>query len=229
MKKILLVLEDYNELIFAETLLKKMGFDCIGLQSESGLADKIMGFSPHLVLTEGFGQRFNGMQMSQKTKRTRGLPKFLLILNRDKTIDETDRQRLMIDEVMARPVHPVDLIEKVGGVLGLDVGALKDRMQKLGLFQEAAKEKLTVVTGKIATSPSTREVTRLKETSLSSEERSRKFRKAVEELPVPTKDGLDRKKVIEQTRDFRARESDRELQAIDEERHAFVKALFRKK
>ena len=79
MKKIMFVMEDYNEMVFVETVLKKIGFDCMGLQNDVAINDKILGFSPALLIADGFGRKTNGLLLCQKIKRTKGFPKIILV------------------------------------------------------------------------------------------------------------------------------------------------------
>jgi DNA-binding response OmpR family regulator len=62
-------MEDYNEMVFVETILKKIGFDCTGVQNDNNLADKILSFSPHLIIGDGMGRKINGIGLSQKIKK----------------------------------------------------------------------------------------------------------------------------------------------------------------
>lgn len=225
MRKIMLILEDYNELVFVETVLKKLGFDALGLQSESQIHDKILGFSPHLIISEGVGRKINGLTVSHKTKRVRGLPKFVLVLNPQDHIEASDLERLQIDYTFFRPLHPPVLIDGIAKVLGLDADGLQQKLKKLGLFQEPAKERFQIV-GNREGAPGFE--TNVRNTTISPEERDLRFRKSLSELPEPEVNGLDRRKVQEQTKEFRIRENDPEIHAIDDERQAFVRALFKK-
>lgn len=225
MRKIMLILEDYNELVFAETVLKKMGFDALGLQSESQIYDKILGFSPHLIISEGVGRKINGLTVSHKTKRVRGLPKFVLVLNPQDHIEVSDLERLQIDYTFFRPLHPSALIDGVANVLGLDADSLQQKLKKLGLFQEPSKERFQIVSNR---GGATEYEANFKNTTMSPEERELRFKKGLGDLPEPEVNGLDHQKVQEQTKEFRIRENDPEIHAIDDERQAFVRALFKK-
>lgn len=225
MRKILLVMEDYSEMVFVETILKKLGFDCIGAQNETGLADKILGFTPHLVIADAFGKKVGGLQLGQKIKKIKGYPKLMLVLTPPQRVDQDDMQRLNVDSTINRPIHPADLLKSIGQVLDLDTQLLKKKMEKMGLFQEETKEGMQIVSGAVAVPK--QELQHLKETTRPETQRVASYEKYLNELPEPSIDGLNRKNVVEQVKEFRSRENDPEIKEIDEERMAFAKALFR--
>ena len=55
MKRVLVVVEDYNEMVFCETVLKKVGFDTQGMQRLVGLDEILLSFRPEgVLLSESF-------------------------------------------------------------------------------------------------------------------------------------------------------------------------------
>lgn len=221
------VMEDYNEMVFVETVLKKIGFDCMGVQNDNSIADKVLSFSPALIIADGFGRKINGLLLCQKLKRPKGLPKIFLVMTPPENVNDEDCQRLRIDGLINRPIHPVEMLEEIARVLELDIKALLQKLDKLGLFQDAAKDKLQIVKGKVNKVPPT-QIVQLKESSMTIEKRMEKYQEHLAHLPQTDVDGINRKKVVEQIKDFRSREDDSEIREIDEERSAFVKALFRR-
>jgi hypothetical protein len=118
------------------------------------------------------------------------------------------------------------LAETVGQILGIDVAILKEKFQKLGLFQDKkGDDKVKIVSGRL---PPPKQLAQLKESVLTDDDRSLRGRKAIEQLPDPHVDGLNRKQVVDQVKEFRSREDDPEIQEIDEERQSFVKQLFKR-
>ncbi len=226
MKKILLVLEDYNELLFVETLLKKVGFDCLGLQSEQKIADSLLSFNPHLLISEGYGRKISGFQIAQKLKKNKNHPKQMIIVGAGDKVDPAEMDQWEISGKLTRPVHPVELSEVLGRVLGLDPNLLKEKFQKLGLFQDKkSDDKLKIVSGRV---PPAKQLVHLKESPLNDDDRSLRGRKAIEDLPQPEVDGIDNKQVSQQIKEFRSREDDPEIKEIDAERFSFTKQLFKR-
>lgn len=219
------MLDDYNELLFVETLLKKVGFDCMGLQSEQKIADTLLAFNPQLLITEAAGRKVNGYHIAQKLKKKKGLPQQLLIVNPTDRLDDDELRRLEIGGAIHRPVHPNELSEQLGRLLSADVTALKEKFQRLGLFQDRKSEdRARVISGK----GEPKQLAVLKESPLTDDDRALRGRKAIESLPEPRIHGLDRKQVVQQVKEFRIRENDSEIQEIDEERMDFAKQLFKR-
>ncbi len=220
-------MEDYNEMVFVETVLKKIGFDCLGLQNDNSLADKVLGFSPALIIADGFGRKINGLVLSQKIKRPKGFPKMLLVMSPPETVSDDDRQRMKIDGLIDRPIHPVQIVEEIARILELDIKSIRQKLDKLGMFQDAAKEEMQIVKGK-QKKVVAQQLIHLKPTEIDIEKRIENYKDYLEHLPESDVDTVSRKKVLEQVQEFRSREDDPEIHDIDEERSAFVKALFKR-
>ena len=60
MVRVLVLLEEYNELLFLEAFLKKLGFDTLGLQRTALLDRKLLGFSPPAFDHSGARQALDG-------------------------------------------------------------------------------------------------------------------------------------------------------------------------
>ncbi len=219
------VIEDYNEMLFVETVLKKIGFDCLGVQNDMGIGDKVLSFSPAMILVDGYGRKINGLQLSQKLNRPKGEPKIVLIMTPPETVSDQLLAKHKISGLINRPIHPVQLIEELARVLELDIKVLRAKLDRLGLFQDGLKEKLQIV--KERNKKGAEEAAPV-DNKLNIEDRIKSYQKHLDELPPPEVDGVAHNKVVDQVRDFRARENDPELRQIDEERSEFVKALFKR-
>lgn len=61
MGRVLLVVEDYSQLVLIEGTLKKIGMDVLGLKTEHSLENHLMTFSPDLIFLTAFGKKSEGI------------------------------------------------------------------------------------------------------------------------------------------------------------------------
>lgn len=131
MNKILLVYEDYADLMAAEGALKRAGFDVIGLSSEYAVAEQMLAFNPDLVVGAGRGGKVSSLGVGKRLKEMNRWPgKSVLIFPANFKPDPQELIRIRVDMVLESPVSPVRLVQVVGKILGHDEGALLERLNK---------------------------------------------------------------------------------------------------
>jgi len=67
-RKLLLVIEDYAELISLESLLRRVGFDVLSLSREASVAETALAFTPDLLLATYRGRNIDGPRLAQRMK-----------------------------------------------------------------------------------------------------------------------------------------------------------------
>ena len=80
MLRVLLVLEDYGELVFLQILLSKLGFDVGTLKNPKAMQDSLAKLNPDVVLMTARGKRVNGTELSAHIKKIQGRPKIVFLL-----------------------------------------------------------------------------------------------------------------------------------------------------
>lgn len=229
MKRILLITEDFNEMTFLETLLKKLGFDTVGIQNPSNALERAMELNPELVI---LGDEIKGKSTSTLVSALVGAsPTVKVILIRSDITALSDHKQEQLDDAVKSPVDPVKLIERICKVGGLNDEQLLTKFFKLGLFvgsSNSQKNSIITVKGKIQPVSETRFIKRLQQVPQSEEKRTHRYEKAVSEIGQPKVTQIDQKVAVEEAREYRKRTMDTEIQKIDEQRKSFVRALFRK-
>ncbi len=140
MLRSLLVIDDYGELVFLQTLMKKVGFDIEGIQSPRAVADAILNFNPELIILTANGKRINGVEIAEGLKKTAGKPK-VIILVPSQFMDRFQGLKLPnVDAFVESPVKPTALLKVVSEIGGLDGASLAEKYAKLMSSQGQAEE-----------------------------------------------------------------------------------------
>ena len=214
MRRILFVLEDYNELRVLETIAKKLGFDTLGVQNDLAVNEAILSFRPDVVVSSGAGQRVNGMKMATRLRRSATGPKVMLLFPRGQFPSPKELKTLPVDLVLESPAPPKAFLDGVSRLIGVEFQQLWGKYEKLEARARKEKEGSTFVRGGEAPS------------SLSP--RERRYQEAAESEPLPDFQPLPREMVEDNIRFFQERDKKLDVERIEAERKAFVKALFKK-
>ncbi len=241
MLRVLMVLEDYGELMFLQTVLKKIGFDVDSTQNTRMVGDALLSLNPEVVVMTAAGKRIRGLDIAGTIKKIRGFPKIILIRSTSLTFDPTSNPA--VDGWLDSPVGAPDLLAKIAELAGLDNQSLQDKLLKLRVQDgddgtegvrifKSDPEKPDIFVPPSA--PPHTEAQRepgfgiLKGSTLTPEARSEKYKKYIEQ-PKPPHDGFALKDVQEQIKELRRQEEEADLEELERQRRAFVEHLFKKK
>lgn len=230
----LLVLEDYGELMFLQTVLKKIGFDVDSTQNPRMFSDSLLTMNPDVLVMTANGKRIKGVELAAQVKRNRGNPKIILL--RSGTLAKEAYKDIEIDGWLDSPVGAPDLLDKIAELCHLNKQTLQEKLLKLRI-QEGDADPARVLK---MNPPSADEATMdksekpngnfgaLKASTLSSADRQSRYKKAREETNIEHK-GFVLKDVQAQVKALRAEETKADLADLERERKAFVEHLFKKK
>lgn len=145
MLRVFLVIDDYNELIYLQTLLKKLGMDVEGIQNAKKYNDVSLGFNPHILITTAHGKKVNGIELAKGVRRARGLPKIIALHTHEKRLTPEILEEAGIDDVLDSPINPKHLIAKMALHGHLDEVSLLDKYNKIkGLLHGGAQDENSV-------------------------------------------------------------------------------------
>ncbi len=234
MLRVLLVLEDYGELMFLQTVLKKIGFDVDSTQNPRKFSDSVLGMNPEVIVMTASGKRIKGTELIQSIKRVRGMPKVILIkataLSTKETLDS-----LEVEGWLDSPVRAPDLLAKIAEIMNLNNQLLQDKLLKMRMQDvtpdEARVLKLDADEERAESmhkaEQSSGNFGALKASTMSSADRQNRFKKFID-AEKPAKHGFALKEVQDQIKDLRKSEDPGALEDLERERKAFVKHLFKK-
>jgi hypothetical protein len=138
MRRVLLLLEEYNELLYLEAFLKKLGFDTVGFQKPVLLERKLLGFSPHLLITQVRGKRWTGFEVLKPLRSdSRRLPTSCKILGLQRGGESlTPEEQELYSGLAQSPIAPVSFLGTVANVLEMDSEALVKKFKVLNSYRE---------------------------------------------------------------------------------------------
>ena len=125
-RKVLVLMENFNELTQIEGTLRRLGFDVIGLQKPLSFNEKLISFSPDLVVLHK-SPRLNTADLIKKIKKRRGLPKVAFFVPQG----STDKFGESVDGTIELPIDPAKFIDAFELLLGTDVTPFRKKLEKL--------------------------------------------------------------------------------------------------
>jgi hypothetical protein len=132
MSKVLLVYEDYADLMTVDATLKRVGFDVLGISSEYSLADQMLGFNPDVVVGSGRAGKVTTLGVGKKLKEmTRWPGKSVLIFPPNFKPAPQDLLKLRVDMILESPVPAMRLVQVIARLLGQDENLILERLNKM--------------------------------------------------------------------------------------------------
>ncbi len=250
MRKILLLVEDFNEIVFLDTILKKLGWDVLAQQAEFGLSELLLSFSPDILVITAKGKKLDGLKVSERIKKNnKGFPKIIILKNSKQEFDKDVLKKMGINASLNSPISVNKLLfvlEKMGGMSALEA------QKKLSNFRSKKEDEAegsilaaqneqelnfkTIVTGSLVEEDEKfiqkseglgAKLAELVKMESGSKSRAERFQKALKEFEPPEKDRMSAKAVREQTKKIRQRgKLHKDLDKLDNRRRDFVRALF---
>lgn len=219
MLRVLLVLEDYGEMLFLQTLLKKMGFDVDGMQNPRGLNDHIISMNPDILVMTAFGKRVNGFELAGGLKRSRGIPKVLLMHSMGMRTPPSPH----VEGWIVSPTTAMDFLRMISSIGGVDLKQVEEKYHKLTFNAPVEGIERELIDHR-ETEPSFTGADTV-EQKLTRDDRSAAF---LAQNPAPKELTFNRKQIEENVKDLRRTENPEKMATVEAERRAFVNELFKK-
>ena len=253
----LLAIDAYSELVYFQTLLKKVGFDVDGIQNTRNFEEVRLTFNPDLLIASAKGKNINGLSIMEKMKRRGGRPKSILIIPTALAAKLSGLKLKNVEATVPSPVEAEVILSTIADVLERDKQALLDKYERAkanldpdndndvhlmrstydqeahraGAARETEATQDAVVSGgNVEELPSPfdgRDYS--KDTSITPDERKRRMQKWLLSMKEPEQDGFPRDVVKLENKRLREEEDEEGLHDLEEERRAFVRSMFKKK
>lgn len=138
MLKILLVYDDFQELTNVEMMLKKIGFDVVGITSEFSLTEQLLAFNPQVVVAQGQTTKVSSAGVGKRLRESlRWDGHSILIFHHNSKPNPNDILKMRMDVGLEYPVEPTKMVQVLAQLGGLDANQLLDKLIK-NMTQEPA-------------------------------------------------------------------------------------------
>ncbi len=232
MLRVLMVLEDYGELMFLQTVLKKIGFDVDAIQNPRSFQESVLRMNPDVLVMTASGKRVKGYELASGVRRARGIPHVILI----RSPGAPAMSDAKIEGWLESPVGALDLLNLIGDICGLNKDVLAEKFQKLRIQENVAGGEARVLHAEDPAQSA--EMARaekpsgnfgvLQDSTVTPAERNERYKKALQRQR-PDHIGFSVKQVQDQVKSLRKEESSEDLAELERQRKAFVEHLFKKK
>lgn len=140
MLKILLVYDDFQELTSIELMLKKIGFDVVGITSEFSLAEQLLSFNPQIVVAQGRTAKVSTANVGRRLRESlRWDGHSVLIFYPNAKPQPTELLKIRMDVGLEYPVEPTKMVQVLAQLGSLDANQLLDKLIK-SMAQETATQ-----------------------------------------------------------------------------------------
>ena len=140
MLRILLVYDNFQELTAVELMLKKIGFDVLGITSEFSLAEQLLAFNPQIVIGQGKSPKISTAGVGKRLRESlRWDGQSILIFFPNSKPQPTEILKMRMDVGLEHPVAPTQLVQVIAQLAGLDANQLLDKLIKT-MNQEAPRD-----------------------------------------------------------------------------------------
>lgn len=246
MLRVLLVIEDYNELVYLQALLMKLGFDIDGVQSHKKTGEKILEFNPQVIISSHGGPRVDGCDVASQVKKRNGLPKVFILRHGNASFKLTaELKSAGIDLILDSPVNPKQLLIALATAGDIDIDQLTTKYEKIkqtltkesnarasngsaatSESSDSDSESQGVKDGISASEPEFSHHLLKSKNGQSDEERKKRYQQFIKKVNIDPAKSLQSDDVLSATQKIRSQKHTTELEDLDRIKRQFVKSLF---
>lgn len=143
MRKVLIAIEDYNEMLFVESFFKRLGFDTVSIQKITKLLDSVIAFAPNLIVSNYPTKSLPYNETIEKWKKycssMSQVPVFLALAKLTSATVDVENLK-MFDGVLESPFQIGPAIQTVAELMSLNENILKSKWDTLRQASKDAKQ-----------------------------------------------------------------------------------------
>ena len=203
-------------MVSIETLLRKCGFDTMGISKKSQFENAILSFNPDVFFAEGVGRNSSGLELSQELRGKKC--KCVLFFHPGRKPDPKLLLKGRVDAALEIPFSPEEILRTVCKLMGTDEKPLLEKLKKMrgqgaieaegGLFAAPPEgfDKNPIATGDEAT-------------------RVQKYSDMVAHIPRQESSELDKKAVMGAVKEYQRGWNWERLDKLQKDKQDFAQAL----
>ncbi len=234
MLRVLIAVEDYSELLYLQTLLKKIGFDVEGVQNERSFEEARLSLNPEIILINAVGKKLKGIEFASQIRKIRGFPKVVLLFGPQGTANLRVEELPGAEAIIDTPINTTNHLTFLPDPGQLNIVLLLEKYRRIKATLSADEEdELQLLKRDGAESDeelfdSETDSESAQSAPSGSTERSKRYKEFISQMEKPKHNGFSRERVVKYHKEIRAKEDPGSVEELEKERQAFVKAMFQK-
>lgn len=137
----MLVIDEYKELEFLESVLRRLGFDILSLSKDISVASAILGFFPDIVIAQGKSRAVDGVALGPKIKKTAANAKIVLLHPPGQLPKLTPEAKRTVDGFLESPVDTAKLISMLSSMGNMDESVLQEKLNRIAAGQAVSEQR----------------------------------------------------------------------------------------
>jgi CheY-like chemotaxis protein len=147
MRKVMLVIDEIQQLVGLESFLRRLGFDVLSLSKESQVADAQLGFLPDVAILSFQGRSVDGVRLSRQMKRQMRPPPRIAICYSNQQPSLTKEDEKSIDALLEIPAAGENAIRLLSQLAGVNEAPLLEKYRKFATARLSRDEQVVIVPG----------------------------------------------------------------------------------
>jgi hypothetical protein len=147
MRKVMLVIDEIQQLVGLESFLRRFGFDVLSLSKDSQVADAQLGFMPDIVIASHQGRNVDGLKLSRQLKRTMRPPPRIAICYSSAPPSLTKDDERSIDALLEIPAVGESAIRLLAQLAGVKTEPLLEKYRRFANARFTSDEQVVIVQG----------------------------------------------------------------------------------
>ena len=141
MIRVMLVLEDYNEILYLQTLLKKIGLDVLAVNNQKKYFDASLGFSPNVVVASAKQKNVDAIALGWQLKAQGNMQlKLIALRGLNVSITEEEVSSAGIDSVIDSPVNIKKFVTVISELCQVSPQKYIEKLDRLSSTDESGQE-----------------------------------------------------------------------------------------
>ncbi len=150
MRKVMLVIDEIQQMVGLESFLRRLGFDVLSLSKDSQVADAQLGFLPDIVIASHHGRNVDGVKLSRQLKKQMRPPPRIAISYTTAPPALSKDDEKSIDALLEIPATGENAIRLLSQLAGLNSEPLLEKYRKFATAKLTRDEQVVIVQGSSA-------------------------------------------------------------------------------
>jgi CheY-like chemotaxis protein len=153
MRKVLLVIDEIQQLVGLEAFLRRLGFDVLSLGKDSLVTEALLSFQPEIVIATHRGRQVDGLKLAARLKKAVvPSPRIAISYTGAQPALTKDDER-SIDALIEIPAAGESAIRLMAQLSGLPIEPLLEKYRKVASARLTKDEQIVIIAGAAPSAP----------------------------------------------------------------------------